>query len=96
MTYLHAVDVDDDRLLDAADDPWETARDGEVWRWDGARLVPASPDEVALLREIDARRRLRYWADNLHQVSARSRDGGWRRWLRAISAWALPHHPYRA
>ncbi len=92
MTYLHTVDVDNDRLLDAANDPWETARDGEVWRWDGARLWPASPDEVAMVRELDAR--LRYWQDTLRQASARSRIAQWRQRLRAIGSWALRRHAY--
>jgi hypothetical protein len=38
------------------DDLWETARDGEIYRWNGQRLVPADPEIVALLRQIDAER----------------------------------------
>jgi hypothetical protein len=91
MKYLHAVDSD--RLPSAHDDPWETARDGEVWWWDGKRLVPASSDEVAMLREIDALRRLGAWEGNAQLMPAQSCGKTWQQRLSAgwarVAGWAL-------
>jgi hypothetical protein len=93
MTYLHAVESD--RSPSAHDDPWETARDGEVWWWDGEHLVPASPDEVAMLREIDALRRLGAWEGNVELVPAQPRGKRWRQrigasWSRMAGSALLP------
>ena len=93
MKYLHAVDSD--RLPSAQNDPWETARDGEVWWWDGERLVPASPDEVAMLREIDALRRLGAWEGNARPMLAQSRGKKWQQriragWSRMVGSALLP------
>jgi hypothetical protein len=58
--------------MTAGSDPWQTARDGEVWWWDGDQLIPISPDEAALVREIDAHRRLRNWKGSQLAMPARS------------------------
>lgn len=36
--------------------------DIEYWVWSGNRLVPASPDQIALIREREALLRLQVWA----------------------------------
>ena len=64
------------------------------WVWSGTRLVPATPDQIATIREREARERLRVWSDaNTHRERSRSRHDVLRQvivWLRGGPAHVMP------
>ena len=47
-------------------DPFTDEHDIEYWLWDGARLIPASPEESERFREREALLRLSYWQTHIH------------------------------
>lgn len=80
----------------------------EYWIWHNNRLVPASPDRAARLREIDALHRLDSWKLLEQETQRRARRAArYRRvleWIHAVSLWVLArgamlsrqHHVERA
>ena len=58
--------------------------DIDYWVWDGNRLIPASPQKRALIREREALQRLREWPEREQWASQARGRPAWR----ARLAWA--------
>lgn len=81
------------------DDAFGT-HDIEYWVWSGTQLVPASPEQVALLREYEAMWRLEYWQRSEQRMSARAErewptGRPWRWPSRALAACGRPFQALR-
>ncbi|MGH2517660.1 MAG: hypothetical protein ACRDHP_18580 [Ktedonobacterales bacterium] len=70
------------------------AHDTEYWVWSGNRLVPATPDQVTIIREREALLRLSAWTarEAAHVDTAALPLPGmrWVAWLRHIAARLAP------
>ncbi len=81
-------------------DPWDGDHSIEYWVWDGARLIPATPDQQAGIQEMErtasARRRLTRWHREREQQRITVRIRIVRGIRQAIAgAWQLARHVAR-
>lgn len=79
--------------LDVADA--ERRQDVPYWVWHNNRLVPAPPDKVARIREIEALRRLDLWRRNEHLAQRAARSPIRRAGARARALWAVCRRAWR-
>lgn len=92
MDTLPTPPSGDERELDIEDAFGE--HDIEYWVWSGNRLVPATPDQIVIIREREALARLRAWNDReMHAERGRSRRDSFLQvigWLRGLPTRIIP------
>jgi hypothetical protein len=69
-------------------DPWEGNHNIEYWVWHEDRLIPATPQELACIKEDERTRDALWRLEHMHERERREADRMQRR-LAALGAWCV-------